>query len=70
MAANKQDKEISAENITDNHCEIGTIYIQIGKKGEVNAWGLDQDSEEVILERTGNRKLARLQQNMAYTLCG
>ena len=70
MAAHKQDKEKPVENTTDNHCEIGTIYIQIGKNGEVNAWGLDQGSEEVILERTGNHKLAKLQQNMAYTLCG
>ena len=51
-------------------CDLETIHIHIGEQGEINAWGLDQESEEVILQRTGNRKLAERQQKMSYTLCG
>ena len=70
MAVNKQGKKKSTGDQTDNHCAMGAIYIQIGGNGEINAWGLDQNSEEIILERTGNHELAKQQQNMSYTLCG
>jgi len=70
MAADKQDQKKLADDKTENHCEVDTIFIQIGENGEINAWGLDQDSEEVILERTGNQNLALRQQKMSYNLCG
>ena len=70
MAADKLNKKKYPENQAENNCNLGTIHIQIGKNGEINAWGLDQDSEEVILERTGNQEMAKQQQNMSYTLCG
>lgn len=70
MDVDKQDKKEAAENKSGNHCEMGAIFIQIGENGEINAWGLDQDSEEVILERTGNQNLAQRQQKMSYNLCG
>ena len=70
MTANNQSKEKPTEDQKNNRCEMRKIYIQIGKNGKINAWGLDQNSEEIILERTGNHELAKQQQNMSYTLCG
>jgi len=70
MAVNKQGKKKSTGDQTDHHCAMGAIHIQIGKNGEINAWGLDQNAEEIILERTGNHELAKQQKNMSYTLCG
>ncbi|MCD6151580.1 MAG: hypothetical protein J7J70_08020 [Deltaproteobacteria bacterium] len=70
MAADKPNKVKYLGNQADDSCNIGTIHIQIGENGEINAWGLDQNSEEIILERTGNHELAKQQQNMSYTLCG
>jgi len=70
MNANKPKKKNYPVKQADNSCTVGTIHIQIGKNGDINAWGLDQNSEETILERTGNQKMAELQQNMSYTLCG
>ncbi|MBN2332195.1 MAG: hypothetical protein JXO49_00715 [Deltaproteobacteria bacterium] len=51
-------------------CEVDTVHISIGTNGEINAWGLEQESEETILKRTGNQKLADRLLNMSYTLCG
>ena len=70
MVADKLSKEKSPEDQTDGRCKIGTIHIQIGENGEINAWGLNQNSEEVILERTGNQNMVKRQRKMSYTLCG
>lgn len=69
MAA-KNEPEKHAEDHVVNHCDLDTVHIQIGIQGEINAWGLDQEAEEAILERTGNKKLANHQQKMSYTYCG
>lgn len=68
-AETNQIKNDPDERVADN-CDLDTIHIQIGENGEINAWGLDQDAEENILERTGNQKLVESQQKMSYTLCG
>ncbi|MEA2107877.1 MAG: hypothetical protein U9P07_00440 [Pseudomonadota bacterium] len=70
MPADKTNKEKYSENRAEDNCNLDTIHIQIGENGEINAWGLNQNSEEAILERTGNKNLAEQQQNMSYTLCG
>ena len=70
MAARKQNKKNHSEKQTVDSRDLDTIHIQIGENGEINAWGLNQDSEEVILERTGNQNLAADQRKMSYTLCG
>jgi len=70
MTANNQSKEKPTEDQKNNRCEMRKIYIQIGENGKINAWGLDQNSEEIILERTGNQNLVKRQQKMSYILCG
>ncbi|MCK4377742.1 MAG: hypothetical protein KAW01_00275 [Deltaproteobacteria bacterium] len=70
MAATEPTTKKSHDNPQGYSCGGETIHIQIGENGEINAWGLDQNSEEIILERTGNYELAKQQQNMSYTLCG
>ena len=69
MAANNEPENHSKDQ-TANHCDLDAVHIQIGAQGEINAWGLDQEAEEAILKRTGNKKLARRQQKMSYTFCG
>jgi len=69
VAANIEPEK-HAEDQTANRCDLDAVHIQIGAQGEINAWGLDQDAEEAILERTGNKKLAKRQQKMSYTYCG
>ena len=70
MTEEKPHQEKLPGEQTSDSCELDTIHIQIGENGEINAWGLEQDAEEVILERTGNQKLVKCQQKMSYTLCG
>ncbi len=70
MAVENAEQKKHPETQRINHCELDAVHIQIGKHGEINAWGLDQDAEEVILERTGNKKLAEQQRKMSYTFCG
>ena len=46
------------------------IYIKISDDGEISAWGLDQEHEEQLLNRTGNHDLADQCQSMSFNLCG
>jgi len=46
------------------------IYIKICEDGEICAWGLDQEHEELLLSLTGNHDLADQYKAMSFNLCG
>jgi hypothetical protein len=45
-------------------------FITISPEGEIAAWGLEQELENLILDLTGNRELIKADSKMAYDLCG
>ena len=46
------------------------IHIRISDDGEICAWGLEQNHEELLLNLTGNQNLADQIKAMSFNLCG